>query len=215
MTWENLAYPKIGPPEMIKERALQMCGKTGYSLLFHNCEHFAKWCVHGATMCKQVEKCILRIVWSVTFLFYVTFWCIIVLDPLNVAQRWGIFVSVVYTVVTLLFAIVFAFVVRTQLKEVNERVHREAIYESMKREQIGNEELENAVIGEKFEDEVIKSSYQLHFVYICMLVTHCPRKRFFLKYCAVSCFIILCLQTKVAASFFYRPDAICTPHLNC
>lgn len=40
----------------IVQRALSCIGNKDYNLVFHNCEHFASWCVSGKQRSKQVEN---------------------------------------------------------------------------------------------------------------------------------------------------------------
>ena len=42
--------------KQVAERALSKVGMKGYSLLFKNCEHFAKWCKYDVPICEQVEN---------------------------------------------------------------------------------------------------------------------------------------------------------------
>lgn len=43
------------PAEQITERALAALGGRDYSLLFNNCEHFARWCETGQASSKQID----------------------------------------------------------------------------------------------------------------------------------------------------------------
>ncbi len=49
-------------PAAICDRALRHLGRSGYHLLFNNCEHFATWCVTGRRRSRQVDRTALRIV---------------------------------------------------------------------------------------------------------------------------------------------------------
>jgi len=48
-------WPPFAGTEVV-ERALAKIGKVEYSLLFENCEHFAKWCRYGRSKSDQVDK---------------------------------------------------------------------------------------------------------------------------------------------------------------
>ncbi|XP_005088861.1 phospholipase A and acyltransferase 2 [Aplysia californica] len=43
------------PPHQVVKNALEKVGKKGYSLLYENCEHFAKWCRYGKAKSDQVD----------------------------------------------------------------------------------------------------------------------------------------------------------------
>jgi hypothetical protein len=47
------------PGETVKRaRSCVGTGKGDYNLVFHNCEHFARWCKSGATESRQVQKAV-------------------------------------------------------------------------------------------------------------------------------------------------------------
>lgn len=52
---------RIFSPKETVSRARSRIGEGGYSLIFHNCEHFALWCKTGVSTSEQVRN-ILRLV---------------------------------------------------------------------------------------------------------------------------------------------------------
>ncbi|MFH1811879.1 MAG: lecithin retinol acyltransferase family protein [Pseudomonadota bacterium] len=46
------------PPDTVLRRARSRLGERDYSLVFHNCEHFATWCKTGRARSRQVEKAV-------------------------------------------------------------------------------------------------------------------------------------------------------------
>jgi len=52
---EVVASPPPGEVEAVLERARGQIGRTGYSVIFDNCEHFAHWCLTGSHRSRQVD----------------------------------------------------------------------------------------------------------------------------------------------------------------
>jgi hypothetical protein len=48
--------PRALPAEEVVDRAEAALGRTEYSVLFNNCEHFAHWCQVGRPLSRQVEQ---------------------------------------------------------------------------------------------------------------------------------------------------------------
>ena len=57
------------PVSEIVKRANSQVGKTGYNLIFNNCEHFARWCCYGEWESPQVDALMLRIAVAVVFIW--------------------------------------------------------------------------------------------------------------------------------------------------
>jgi hypothetical protein len=52
---DSASRAKFSPQEIVR-RARGCIGSKDYCLVVHNCEHFARWCVTGAYISKQVEQ---------------------------------------------------------------------------------------------------------------------------------------------------------------
>lgn len=53
---EIASSPNAGQADQIVRRALSRVGEGGYSLLWNNCEHFARWCQTGQAFSYQVRR---------------------------------------------------------------------------------------------------------------------------------------------------------------
>jgi hypothetical protein len=53
-------------PDEVVRRAESRLGERRYNLLFHNCEHFARWCKTGDHVSEQVEGAGMAALWWIT-----------------------------------------------------------------------------------------------------------------------------------------------------
>ncbi len=52
---EIVRYKNSFPPDQVVEKARRHLGESEYSLIFNNCEHFARWCKTGDKKSEQVN----------------------------------------------------------------------------------------------------------------------------------------------------------------
>lgn len=58
---EIVVHSRAFPANQVIKRARSKLGEKEYSLVFNNCEHFARWCKTGEHKSEQVEEIIRRI----------------------------------------------------------------------------------------------------------------------------------------------------------
>lgn len=54
-TLRVVPHARALPPSQVVDRALSRVGERRYSLIFNNCEHFARWCKTGRSSSRQVR----------------------------------------------------------------------------------------------------------------------------------------------------------------